>query len=100
MTSLRTPRQIIEHQHVTAQFLIPVCIEWAGIDKNLYITSHPSPVGTQKLVHEIFCPLLERNGVLKRVVDKEYRGHIQTFWKLESQLFLDQLNKFGRWANT
>jgi hypothetical protein len=99
LTSLRTPKQIIEHQHVTAQLLIPACIEWAGIDKNLYITSHPSPVGTQKLVHNIFCPLLERSGVLKKIVDKDYRGHVQTFWKLEPQLFLDQLNKFGRWSN-
>ena len=42
--SLRTRNQIVTHQHVTSQFLIPTCIEWAPKGSNLYITSNESSV--------------------------------------------------------
>jgi hypothetical protein len=86
-----------QHQNVTAQFFIPQCIEWAGKDKNLYITSHPSHVGTQKLVHNIYCPALEKIGTLIKETEIEYRGHRQTFWKLNVDTFFDQLNRLPRW---
>jgi hypothetical protein len=88
---------IKQHQNVTAQYFIPKCIEWAGKDKNLYITSHASEVGTQRLVHKIYCPALEETGALKRTGELEYRGHLQTFWKLNVDIFLEQLNRYGRW---
>jgi len=94
--TLRTRNQIINHQHITAQFFIPACIEWVG-DNDMYITSHPSDVGTQKLVHNIWGPSLEKTGVLTRAFEKHYRGHIQTFWKLHPDVFLEQLNKVKRW---
>lgn len=94
--TLRTRNQIINHQHITAQFFMPACIEWAG-DDDMYITSHPSDVGTQKLVHNIWGPSLEKTGVLTRAFEKQYRGHNQTFWKLHPDVFLDQLNKVARW---
>jgi hypothetical protein len=90
--TLRTRNQIITHQHVTAQFFMPVCIEWAG-DVDMYITSHPSDIGTQRLVHNIWGPALEKTGVLTRAFEKEYRGHLQTFWKLNANIFLEQLEK-------
>jgi len=95
-TTLRTRNQIINHQHVTAQFLMPACIEWVG-DNDMYITSHPSKVGTQRLVHTIWGPSLERTGVLTRAFEKEYRGHVQTFWKLNTSVFLEQLTKVDKW---
>lgn len=88
---------IAKHQNVTAQFFIPACIEWAGRDKNLYITSHPSEVGTQKLVHNIYCPKLEQTGALTKECEIEYRGHLQTFWKLNVNVFYEQLNSLPRW---
>jgi len=96
-TTLRTRNQIIEHQHVTAQFLMPVCIDWVGNSGNMYITSHPSEVGTQRLVHRIWGPALESTGALTRAFEKEYRGCNQTFWKLNTSVFLEQLNKVPRW---
>ena len=95
-TTLRTRNQIITHQHVTAQFFMPACIEWAG-DNDMYITSHPSEVGTQRLVHNIWAPSLEKTGVLTKAFEKEYRGYNQTFWKLNSDVFLEQLSKVERW---
>ena len=88
---------IKRHQNITAQFFIPQCIEWAGHDKDLYITSHPSSVGTQKLVHNIYCPALVETGALDRTCEFEYRGHLQTFWKLNVDVFYEQLNQLPRW---
>jgi hypothetical protein len=91
--TLRTRNQIINHQHVTAQYLMPACIAWTPPWEDLYITSHPSEVGTQRLVHTVWGPSLEKTGVLTRQFEKEYRGHLQTFWKLNVDVFLEQLEK-------
>jgi len=87
---------IKRHQNITAQFFIPVCIEWAK-DADLYISSHPSDVGTQRLVHKIYCPALVETGALERTCELEYRGHLQTFWKLNVDVFYEQLNQLPRW---
>lgn len=94
--TLRTRNQIITHQHITAQFFMPACINWVGSD-DMYITTHPSEVGTQRLVHTIWGPSLEKTGVLTRAFEKEYRGHVQTFWRLNTSVFLEQLNKVPKW---
>jgi len=86
-----------QHQNITAQFFIPACIEWAGEDKDLYISSHPSDVGTQRLVHNIYCPALVETGALERTCELEYRGHVQTFWRLNVSVFNQQLNSLPRW---
>jgi hypothetical protein len=98
LNTLRTRNQIVTHQHVTAQYFMPACIEWAAPWEDLYITSHPSEVGTQRLVHNIWGPSLEKNGVLTRAFEKEYRGHKQTFWRLNTNVFLDQLAEV-KWDN-
>lgn len=95
--SLRTRVGITSHQHVTAQFFMPVCIEWAG-DRDMYITSHDSDVGTQRLVHTVWGPTLEMTGVLSNAGAYDYRGHKQTFWKLNKQVFIEQLNREPRWT--
>jgi hypothetical protein len=94
--TLRTRNQIVTHQHVTAQFFMPTCIDWVGT-QDMYITSHNGEVGTQRLVHNIWAPSLEKTGVLTRAFEKEYRGHEQTFWKLNPDVFLEQLNRVERW---
>jgi hypothetical protein len=96
--TLRTLNQIKTHQHVTAQFFMPACIEWVG-DHDMYITSHASEVGTQRLVHNIWGPALESTGVLTRAFEHQYRGHKQTFWKVNKEVFLDQLSKVKRWTH-
>ena len=94
--TLRTRNQIATHQHVTAQFFMPTCIEWAA-GRDMYITSHPSEVGTQQAVHTIWGPTLEKTGVLTRSHEREYRGHLQTFWKLNPTVFLEQLSQYPSW---
>ena len=95
--NLRTKSVIIENQNPTAQFLIPTCIEWAPKDSRLFITSNESSVGTQRRVHNIFCPLMEKHGMMCRVDDINYRGHVQTVWELFPDKFYEVLNRYPRW---
>lgn len=97
MGSLRTRNQIVTHQHVTSQFLIPACIEWAPKDSKLFITSNESSVGTQRLVHRIFGPAMEYTGQMKRIAEITYRGTVQTIWELYPEKFYEELAKYKRW---
>jgi hypothetical protein len=97
INTLRTRNQIITHQHVTSQFLIPACIEWAGKDNNLYITSNENDAGTQRLVHRIFGPAMEESGQMKKITEIHYRGTCQTVWQLYPDRFYEELNKYPRW---
>jgi hypothetical protein len=91
-------RLIEEHQNLTDQIFIPTMIDYLGHDKDMYISSHPSTVGTQRMVHNIYCPTLVKKGLLTNHGEFEYRGHVQTFWKLDSVKFLEDLKKYPRWV--
>lgn len=95
--ALRTISVITKHQNPTAQFLIPACINWCPPAANLYITSNESLIGTQRRVHNIFGPALERTGVMKRITDLHYRGTDQTVWQFNSVEFQRQLDLYGHW---
>lgn len=90
-------RLILEHQNLTAQFFIPKCIEYCPTDSDLYITSNESKVASQRQVHEIYCPTLAKTGLLTKTHELEYRGHVQSFWKLDREIFFSQLSKYNRW---
>lgn len=89
--NLRTLNQIKTHQSITPQFLIPACIEWAGRDKDLYISSTDNSVGTQRYVHKTYCPALQSTGVLEEPIELEYRGGFHCFWKVNVDVFYKQL---------
>ena len=95
--SIRTRNQIITHQHVTAQFLIPACIAWAPPHAELYITSNENSVGTQRLVHTIFGPGMAQAGLMHKIKDIDYRGTRQTVWQLFPDKFLKDLDNYPRW---
>ena len=97
--TLRTANTIIaKHQNLTAQFLLPLCIEWAGKNKNLYISSNENDTGTQKYVHRLYCPGLQKVNVLESPVEFEYRGAIQSFWRMNVPEFYRQMDEFW-WPN-
>lgn len=99
VTGLLTKKRMIhEFQHITPQLYIPHLIEWCGRDKDLYISSNDSHVASQRLVHNLFCPEMEKIGILSKECVTEYRGHSQTFWKLNVDAFLANLNKYERWV--
>lgn len=96
--SLRTLTGIKTHQNYTAQFLMPVCIDWCPPSSDLYITSNDSEFGSQKLVNDLFCPALESTGVLIFSGTFEYRSVKQNFWKVNVEKFYQQLLYYGRWS--
>jgi hypothetical protein len=89
-------RLIAEHQNLTDQFLLPVCIEWAGRE-NIYATSNSSLVASQRLVHSIYFPVLSKLGIVEKVKEVHYRGTDQTVWKINADRFLENLEKYPRW---
>jgi len=70
-----------------------LCVEWAGKDKDLYISSNENDTGTQKYVHRLYCPGLKKAGVLEEPVDLEYRGAIQSFWRMNVDEFYRQMDE-------
>ena len=95
--TLRTLNQITTHQHVTSQFLIPICLEWVPRDSRVFITSNENSAGTQKLVHNIFAPAMAKTGQMEKCCDIFYRGTYQTVWELFPDKFNKELNKYPRW---
>jgi hypothetical protein len=94
---ITTKRLIAEHQNLTDQFLLPVCIEWAGCDKNLYATSNDSHVASQRLVHNHYFPTLAKLGIVEWVCDVSYRFTDQSVWRINVDAFETNLNKYPRW---
>jgi hypothetical protein len=93
--SLRTANTIIaKHQNLTAQLLLPLCIEWAGKDKDLYISSNENDTGTQKYVHRLYCPGLKKIGILEEPVELEYRNAMQSFWRMDVTEFYRQMDEY------
>jgi hypothetical protein len=97
ISRLRTKTGILTHQSVTPQFFIPTCIEWAGVQNNLYVTTNENSEGTQRLVHNIWAPMLAESKCLKKIDQIKYRGTHQTVWQLNVQEFYKQLERYPRW---
>lgn len=96
---LRTANSVInQHQTITGQLLLPLCIEWAGRDKSLYISSNENDTGTQKIVHKRYCPGLQKIGVVEAPIELEYRKAIQSFWKFNVELYYKQLRE-NQWPD-
>lgn len=100
MANLRTKYGIINHENITSQIYIPVTIEHFGRQNNFYITTHPSDVGTQRAVHTIWAPLMEKTGVVELDTVQEYRGHEQHFWKFNVTEFYKKMKPNPLFAYT
>jgi hypothetical protein len=86
---------ISQHQNLTSQFLLPVCLEWTKGD--VYATSNTSKVASQRLVHEYYFPTLEKLGLVKLKCILDYRGHAQSVWQIHTEKFLQDLERYTRW---
>lgn len=89
---------IQKHQNITCQFFIPKMIEWCGKSSNMYATSNQLSGGSQKKVHNIYFPLLEKQKEFEKIKEMYYRGTIQTVWRLNPSTFLESLNRYPRWS--
>jgi hypothetical protein len=88
---LNTMSDLLTHQDISSQFYIPKCIEWCGIDSNMYITSNALKGGSQRRVHTLWLPMLAKQGEFTKIKEIHYRGTIQTVWKLNANTYLDHL---------
>jgi hypothetical protein len=84
------------HDHPSAQFLIPACIEHCGRDKPLYISTHASKVAKQAAVHRYWAPEWRKQGFLEEPIELEYRGTFQSFWKFKVDNFYKEMED-ERW---
>lgn len=92
--TLRTRNTVlVKHQSLTSQLLIPICIEWLGKEKDLYLSTNENETGSQRLVHKTACPTWNKSGILDKPIDLEYRNAIQSFWKVNVEEFYTQLRK-------
>ncbi len=95
---LLTRKGLITHlQSLTAQFFIPAQINYLGHDTDMFISSNDSPVATQRLVHRVWCPEMQRMGLLSEYSELEYRGHVQKFWKVNSREYMQRLEMYPKW---
>lgn len=99
-TGLLTVNKMMrEHQHISDQFYLPQCIEWAGKSSHLYATSNNNKSASQALVHNYYFPTLEEMGIVEKIKDLFYRGTHQTIWKFNVGAFEESLNKNIRWSH-
>lgn len=91
---IRTIKNIKEHQHIVARYFLPNCIEWCGIESDMYITTHPENTGTMKAVHNVFIKVLVNKGLVKKVDEIYYRNSLQTIWKVNGRKLLEDIKKY------
>jgi hypothetical protein len=98
-SGLITPKRLIaEHQNLTDQFLLPKCLEWVGDRGLAYATSNSSKQASQRLVHKYYFPTLAELDIVERIKDIDYRGLLQTVWKINGDKFLTNLERYPRWV--
>jgi hypothetical protein len=86
----------VKHQNYSDQFFYEACINWTGLE-NIYATSNASKEATQRIVHSIYFPTLEKIGLVSREKNVFYRGLEQTVWKIHAKEMLEDINKYTRW---
>jgi hypothetical protein len=100
-THVRTIRTmnktILQHQNITSQIFIPVCLEWVNKRGNVYITTSDKEVASMKGVHTVYAPALSKVGILENIKDVVYKGTQQTVWQLFPDIFFEELKKYPNW---
>ena len=86
-----TVKAFKEHQHITARFFLP---EHAKLKGPLYFTTHPEPIAKMKGVHNNATKWFEQAGVVGWLGDMNYRGCVQSVWKVNTQKWLNDMNKY------
>ena len=94
---VKANRLCAEHQNLTDQFMLPVCLEWAKDKGRVFATSNKSKEGSQRLVHSIYFPTLAKIGVVSKIKEVHYRHTDQTVWEIHPEKFYENLNLYPRW---
>lgn len=91
---IRTIKNLKEHQHIMGRYYVPKCIEFCGVDSEIYMTTHPENTGTMKAVHKILMKVWGDKGLVEKVDEIYYRNSLQTVWKVNGRKLLDDIKKY------
>lgn len=94
---IKAHRLCAQHQNLNDQFLLPQCISWVGDRGPMFATSNTSKEASQRLVHTIYFPTLEKAGIVKKIKDIHYRTTDQTLWQIFPDKFKENLQRYPRW---
>ena len=102
--AMGTVENFKKHQHITARYFLPKCIEWCGVENDMYITTHAEKTGKMSAVHRIVTNFWKNKYLIQEVEIINYRKSLQTLWKLNTQKFLNELklyppDKMNGWLN-
>jgi hypothetical protein len=90
-------KTILQHQNITSQIFIPVCLDYIKNKGTVYITTSDKDIASMRSVHNIYAPALSKKGILKNIKDVLYKGTKQTIWQLFPDVFFEELNKYPIW---
>lgn len=90
-------KTILQHQNITSQIFIPVCLDYTKNKGTVYITTSDKDIASMKNVHNIYAPALCKKGILKKIKDVFYKGTQQTIWELIPNVFYDSLKNHQKW---
>jgi len=85
--SLRTRQQILHHQNVVGRLYIPIMLNWVPKNSKVFITTNENAMGSQRMVHRIWAPIMEESGQLEKVDVIQYRGCQQVVWELKKEKY-------------
>jgi hypothetical protein len=98
LNGIRTlSKTILQHQNITSQIFIPVCLNYIKNKGNVYISTCDKDIASMKGVHNVYAPALSKKDILKKVKEVFYKGTQQTIWQLMPDVFLNDLNKYSKW---
>lgn len=98
--NLTTAKTILQqHQNLSDQFLVPACLKWLNGKGKIYSTTNCNKEASQRLVHKLYFPNLEKMGIVQKRIDNLfYRNTNQTVWEWFPDKFFESLNKYPRWT--
>lgn len=98
LQTIRTlSKTILQHQNITSQIFIPICLDYLKNKRKVYITTCDKDIASMKGVHNVYAPALSKKGILIKVKDVYYKGTQQTIWELINDVFTKDLNNYTKW---
>ena len=91
LSKVRTLEGILQHQNITSQIYIPLCLDHIKNKGLAYITTCDKDTASMKAVHHVYAPALSKKGILKKIKDIFYKGTQQTVWLLDRDQFVKQV---------
>jgi len=86
-----TPQIFKRHQHVTPQIFFR---EHSKLKGPLYFTTHSENTGKMTSMHRSVTKWLEECEIINWWGDINYRGCVQSVWKVNTQKWLNDMNKY------